>query len=313
MTDIGNTDVREKTVDCVYIAGFTRDSRLTRICVASVRYFYPDIPIRVLPGSPLRRNLVNELARYWNTTVADLPGGDYGSGFVKLEPLFAPAGERFLMLDADTVIVGPVLDLWQEGDAPFVMDEEELPDEDMKRLYFDWDKLTANGLPTPRPLHVFNTGQWFGTGGVLTREDFASLVEWTMPRRLRHPKLFMTGDQGIQNYVFNEKARAGTLHYRRRKIMRWPLHSMEGLAVDRVAKRQAPPVVVHWAGIKKWRLGGMVGSELLEFFEKYYYSRVPLGDIQRIFRSVFDVLSQWLHDKRVRIRMRLRKYGMMRA
>lgn len=297
-------------VDCIYIGAFGGDPRLTRICAASVRYFYPDIPLRVLPGSPLKPGLVRELRRYWNADVADLPGGDYGSGFVKLEPLFGPPGERFLMLDADTVLAGPVLDLWREGDAPFLVDEEEQPDAEIKRLYFDWEKVSEVIPGTKRPQFVFNTGQWFGTAGFVTRDDFAPLVEWTMPRQLRHPKHFMTGDQGIQNYVFNLKAAQGTLKVQRRRIMFWPVHEMERMDAKSLSDRVAPAFVVHWAGLKQRRLRDMVRPDMLEFFEKYYYQRLPFGAVRRHIAAFTDIVSQWLHNKHVRLRMGLAKLGL---
>ena len=40
-------------IDCVYIAASTLDARLTRICVAHVRYFYPTIRIKLLVGGAL--------------------------------------------------------------------------------------------------------------------------------------------------------------------------------------------------------------------------------------------------------------------
>lgn len=303
-----NSKPKTRSVECIYIAAFSRDARLTRICVASIRYFYPDIPIRVLAGSPLMPDLIRELVQYWNTSVAPWQDGDYGSGFIKLEPLFGTPGERFMVIDADTIVAGAVLDLWHEGDPDFVMDEETLPDSEMKRLYYDWDKLSAGGLPTPRPLHVFNTGQWFGTAGVVKREDFDPLVIWTMPRRLRRPELFMTGDQGIQNYLFNQLAHQGKQIYGRRTIMRWPQHSMTDVSLAAVAARTAPPVVVHWAGLKKRRIGDMLSPELLVFFEKYYYSRIPFGGFLRHLRAVTDVWDQWLHNKTVRMRQGFAKW-----
>ena len=48
-------------IDCVYIAASGSDARYTRICVASVRYFYPEIPIRLLVGGALQRGLAAEL------------------------------------------------------------------------------------------------------------------------------------------------------------------------------------------------------------------------------------------------------------
>ena len=264
----------------------------------------------MLPGSPLTPDLVRELKRYWNTDVADLPdaGRDYGSGFVKLEPLFAPAGERFLMIDADTVLSGPVLDTWRESDAPFLVDEEEQPDHEIKRLYFDWEKI-AEVLPgTKRPQYVFNTGNWFGTGGLVTREDFSPLVEWSMPRKLRFPKHFMTGDQGIQNYVFNLRAAQGTLHVQRRRIMFWPVHAMDRMDAKNLASRTAPAFVVHWAGLKRHWLRDMVRSDMLEFFENYYYQRIPFGAVLRPYRAMIYALSHWLHKQRVRVRMGLQKH-----
>ncbi|MEP6740880.1 MAG: hypothetical protein ABJB61_00165, partial [bacterium] len=96
-------------VDCIYLAACARDARLTRICVASIRYFYPDVPIRLLAGDILQRGLAKELKRYWGVELVDLPEGDYGWGLVKLEPLFGPPGQSFLVMDVDTVMTGRLL------------------------------------------------------------------------------------------------------------------------------------------------------------------------------------------------------------
>src|SRR5437762_4841483 len=107
---------RRHPVDCIYIAACARDARLTRICVASIRYFYPDIPIRLLPGDTLQTGLAEELRQYWGVELVNLPQADYGWGFAKLEPLFGPRGEKFLVLDVDTVFTGRVLDLCAQSD-----------------------------------------------------------------------------------------------------------------------------------------------------------------------------------------------------
>jgi hypothetical protein len=288
-------------VDCLYIAASARDARYTRICVASVRHFCPDIPIRLLVGGRLQRGLSDELQRYWNVGTADLPKGDYGWGFVKLEPLFGQPGERFLVLDSDTVLTGQVLDIWNEFPAPFLVDDEVQSEADTKRLYYDWEKVRKIDPNARPPRFVFNSGQWFGTAGVLTRDDFAPWVEWTMPRTLRHPEYFMPGDQGILNYVLNQKAATDGLRVERRQIMRWPGHSMGGLDAETVSKRAAAPRVVHWAGVKKARQRDMIGADLLKRFEKVYYKRLPVGEARRFFAGYRDALSYWLHGARVRL------------
>jgi len=128
-------------IDCVYIAACARDARLTRICVASIRYFYPDIPIRLLAGDILQRGLASELHRYWGVELVDLPEGDYGWGLVKLEPLFGPPGQSFLVVDVTQPSRARCWTCAHKVIAPFFVDNEQLSDADFKRLYYDWDKL----------------------------------------------------------------------------------------------------------------------------------------------------------------------------
>jgi hypothetical protein len=303
----------ENLVDRVYICASTLDSRYTRICVASIRYFYPDVPIRLLVGGHLQRGLADEVQRHWDVGTADLPRGDYGWGFVKLEPLFGQPGEKFLVLDSDTVLTGEVLDIWNESPASFLVDDEEQSEADTKRLYYDWEKVRKIDPNARPPRFVFNSGQWFGTAGVLTRDDFAPWVEWTLPRKLRHPKLFMPGDQGILNYVLNQKAEIDGLLVERRQIMRWPAHSMAGLNAETVSKRSAEPRIVHWAGVKKARQGDMIGGDLLAYFERVYYQRLPVGEAQRCFAACRDVLSHSLVGAKVRVKLASRKLAAIRA
>ena len=295
------------SVNCIYVAASSKDGRYTRICVASIRHFYPDTPIRLLVGGPLEKGLAEELERYWQVGVEDLPPGDYGWGFVKLEPLFRRPGERFLVLDSDTVLTGPVLLMGEACDAPFVVDDEAQSEEDLRRLYYDWRALAQVEPATQPPRFVFNSGQWFGTGGVLAREDFAALIDWSMPPKLRWPEHFMPGDQGVLNYMLNQKAALDGLEVARRKIMRWPGHGLEGLSAQTVKARTAPPLVIHWAGMKKARLGAMAGSDILRFYEKAYYRKLPLGGIRRIANGCRHTLSELQHTFRTRVRLFLRR------
>jgi hypothetical protein len=299
-------------IDCVYIAASARDARYTRICVASIRYFYPEVPIRLLVGGCLQRGLADELQQYWDVGMADLAMGDYGWGFVKLEVLFGPPGEKFLVLDSDTVLTGRVLDVWSDSRARFLVDDERQSEADTKRLYYDWEKVRKIDRDTQPPGFVFNSGQWFGTAGVLTRDDFAPWVEWTMPRKLCPPEYFMNGEQGILNYVLNQKAARGSLRVERRQIMRWPGHSMRGLDAESVSKRAAAPLVVHWAGVKRARQRSIIGADLLAYFEKVYYQRLPAGEARRLFKGYQDVWSQWMLGAQVRVNLASRKFATVR-
>lgn len=273
-------------LDCIYVAASSHDARYTRICVASIRYFYPNVAIKLLPGGALEAGLARELARYWNVGKANVRAGEWGWGFVKLEPLFGPPGERFLVVDSDTAFIGDVLSAWDKCGADFLVDDEQQSEADTHKLYYDWRKVATIDPAASPPRFVFNSGQWFGTAGMLSRNDFARLIDWDpTPPRLRHAGLFMPGDQGVLNYVMNRKASEG-LSIERRHIMRWPGHGMLGISVERVARHKAPALIVHWAGLKRPRLGAMAGADLLLLFEKFYYSKIPYGALRRLVRAI---------------------------
>jgi hypothetical protein len=299
--------ILDRSVDCVYIAASALDARFTRICVASVRHFYPDVPIRLLAGGRLSSRFADELRRYWSVGLAEIPAGEYGWGFVKLEPLFGATGERFLVLDSDTVLTGPILRLWNDSDALFLVDEESQTEADTRRLYYDWQRVREIDPSAREPQFVFNSGQWFGTSGVLTRNDFTPWVEWTMPRKLRYPRSFMPGDQGILNYVFNQKAMLDGMRIDRRRIMRWPGHGMDGFNVESVANQLQAALVVHWAGIKTLRQRDMPGVDLLAFFERAYYRRIPAGVPRRIIAGSHDTLVQSIRHLKTKLKLASRK------
>jgi hypothetical protein len=121
--------------------------------------------------------------------------------WLKLEPLFGRPGHTFLLMDLDTVLAGPVLDLRAQSDAPFFVDDEKLPEADSKRLYYDWERLSELDPNVQSAQRAFNSGQWFGTAGLLTREDFDPWINWTMPRTLRYPEYFMGGEQAVLNPI----------------------------------------------------------------------------------------------------------------
>jgi hypothetical protein len=293
-------------VDVIYLAACSRDARLTRICVASIRYFYPDVPIKILAGDILQHGLAEELQKYWNVGVADLPRGDYGWGLVKIEPLFGPPGQRFMVCDVDTVFTGGVLDRRAQSDAPFWVDNEQLSDADFKRLYYDWDALAKVDPDVQSARKAFNVGQWFGTAGLIRREDFDDLVIWALPRQLRMPDVFMGGDQGVMNYVVLKKEAFEGLRIDRVELMRWPGYGIDDLSVEAVTSGKAPALVIHWAGMKAMFLHNMVGGKLLQFYEDYYYTRLPLGRVRRILALWRHVQIHWSYKIALPFRLRYR-------
>lgn len=291
-------------VDVVYVATSANDGRATRICVASIRAVYPDLPIRLLIGGSVSATRLRELADVWDARPADhVPPGEYGWGFVKLEPLFGPSGERFLVLDSDTALLGPVLD--GLPDAPFVVDREEQTEAETSRLYYDWQRA---GDAEP-PAFVFNTGQWVGTAGVIGREDVDPFLRSGRPPAVRDPETFRQGEQGLFNYVLNRAARRDGVEVKRHPLMRWPGHDMSDVALSNVALGPASPhrQVAHWAGFKSARLATLPRADLLRHFERLHYAMRSGGRALRLRRAAQDAAGFTARRLTTRIRLRAKR------
>lgn len=282
-------------IDRVYVATHRRDLRFTRICIASIRRWYPDIPIFLL------KDLVNgdfstcELEKMWNVRCWPTTGEKFGWGFVKLEPLFVAEPCRYLMLDSDIVILGRVIDELEKSDADFVVQLETQPTADIPSLYFDEARLREKvDTSFPGLGFTFNSGQYVATSGKLTREDFGRVLDWTWPRRVRYPEMFNPGDQGVLNYVVLSKLAAGDISVDRIPFMRWSAQETRDFDVQALRAQSPYPYVIHWAGLKKMRLRTMMRADILSHFERSYYSRIQFGTLVRWFRIIQAEVERWV-------------------
>lgn len=290
-------------IDTIYISTYRNDLPLTRICVASIRYWYPDIPIKLIKDQGAGAFSTSEIEELYNVSLVNTGNRSFGWGFAKLEPLFFDNSEKFLIVDSDTVFTGRVLDMLDQYSAQFIVDDETQPAEEVNRLYFDISAM-AGIDPSFVPCGKnFNSGQWVGTAGLIGREDFASVVEWSTPPKLKYPKVFMPGDQGVLNYVLEKFANAGRIELARAPLMWWAPRDLSQLNLAEMAQHSPYSRIIHWAGCKLYGKAPMPRADVLEFFEQDYYSRVRHGNTVRRIRS-------WLHRAehyQQRIRRRFKK------
>ena len=290
----------------ILITATPQDLRFARICLASIRYFYPELCVRILPGAILPRSFLSEVAKHWDVGTFPVERGDYGWAFVHLEPLFQEGRKRFLVLDADTILLGPVTERFGNSKADFLVDDEVHSEADIKGLYYDWETVRGMDRNALRPKLVFNSGQWFGTSGILSREDFTPWVEWGLPRRLKHPKVFMPGEQGVLNYVINQKAQRDGLAVEAQKIMRWPGHGLDDITLERL-KESPFPQIIHWAGYKAPWLETLPRADLLLHFEKLYYEKVEGGERLRTARARNQALAHRFRTGRTKVLQGIRQ------
>lgn len=275
------------TIDRVYLLAHKYYLRLTRICVASIRYWYPDLPIDLIKDEVAGPFSTEEIERTWNVGVLKTTDRAFGWGFAHLEPLLAIPRHRFLVMDVDIAFVGPVLDELERHGEDFIVDREDhpdCPDEHFQNLYFRLDRLKEWDPDFTFPNFAFNAGQFVGTSGLFSRQDFDGLIEWTSPRATSKPEIFNRGDQGVLNYVLMKKLAAGQITVARVPFMKWGEEEMNEFDLARINADSPYPYLIHWAGLRKPRMKDMVRSDILFKFEDYYYSRIPLAWPRRHFR-----------------------------
>jgi len=289
-------------IEKVYVNTHRYDLFFTRLCIVSVRYWYPDIPLFLIVDYSSGPFPSQSFCRKWSVQLLDTHKQKYGWGFGKFEPLFPEKREKFLVLDADTVMTGPVIDKLNEYGADFIVDKEVQPPEKLASLYYDPEKLADIWKDFTYPGYTFNTGQWVGTSGLLNKGDFADLVEWNPSPALIYPACFKQADQGIFNFLIHRKESHGQVSVDRTSLMVWPDNGAGDFIDIKAIRERRPdyPFVIHWAGMKFKRPEAFPRNDIMQFYLDYYYSRS--GILQRV--SDFILSTYLAIEKKIRRRLK---------
>lgn len=265
--------------DGVVISCYRFDLEFTRICVASIRHWYPDVPIWLLKDHQYGDFNTAEIEKYWNVQV--YPAQEkLGWGFGKLVVMTELPRRRFLFLDSDTAFAGRVLDRLEGFDENLVVENKDyVAINEVEDQFYSLDGIRQLDPTFKFPGFGFNGGELVATTGVLTKGDFAGLLDW-QTLTVKHPEIFKMGDQGLTNYVVLRKMQRGELTLRREPLMVWPgdAERAKHIQVTDFTSDSPHQQVIHWAGLRWGKAPEeMLRSDILLHFEKMYYSRIPLG------------------------------------
>ncbi len=268
----------------IFINTYKYDFQFARICIASVRYWYPDIPIYLIKDTGAGYFSTKLVEKKWSVNIFETHKKSFGWGYGKLEPLFIQDDASFLVLDADTVFTGPVVDKVKDIQAQFIVDDEEQPASRFNEIYYNLERINEIAVDFKYPGYSFNSGQWFGTSGIVSREDFAKTLDWTDPPKPKFPDIVFNGDQANLNFVFHLKEQTEQLSISRTKLMIWPnAGNADFLNLAHIkAKQTNNAFVIHWAGMKFKKITTLPRADILQFYKKFYYTKMsklqPLAD-----------------------------------
>ncbi|TWI81405.1 nucleotide-diphospho-sugar transferase [Lacibacter cauensis] len=278
-------------IDKIVIATYKHDFWLAEICMASVRYYYPQIPIAVVFDFSKGEADFSFAKKQYQIEIIDLPIKKFGWGLSKIEYFFLQKKERVLVLDADTVFTGYVLDYLQKFTQDFVVSADPHSEpyaQWMNECYFNYKLLQQQDAGFSFPGYSFNTGQFIATTGLLTRAHFEDVINWKEYPEIKRPDIFACVDQGILNYVLPKQEAAGRISIGKADFLigiRYPVVDQITLA-DLQRAGASYPSVLHWAGSETKSLRLMLRNDILRFYRNMGRSKsgillLELQDMKR--------------------------------
>ncbi len=297
-------------IEVIYIPCYKLDYRLTRICVASIRHWYPSIPIVLLKDLILGDFDSSELEKYFNVQIFPQNIRAYGWGFSKLEAILQIEKKRFLMLDSDIVLVGPILEELEKYEEDWIVVEENYTEKDILKYYFDPNKLRQLDPDFVFPGFTFNSGQIVGTSGTLKRADFSKFLEWKEPRvQLFREAFTFGGEQPLLNYMLMKKTQNGEISLKRLDFMKEGLNPTTAqVSIERLKNKEGYPFVIHWHDKKTNsmdpKMEEIPRNDILLFYEDKYYSGANIGSLLKFLRRHYERLLAIIFMKKMKIRNR---------
>lgn len=282
----------------IAIAVNKRDLWFCRICVASIRYYYPDIGIFLLKDEMNGVFSTTELETYFGVQTINFNRKKFGWSAAKMH-LYTDErfkGQRFLVLDADIVFTGKVLNDRFSHDQPFdiLVDEEKVDTpyaEWFKKTYFDIDILSKQFPGYQYPGYSFNCGQLFCRIGFINKEDVQEFFDFEQQPSWKRLDIFPLIDQSLLNWLVPKLEQEGTLRVGKASYMWWSENpTTKNFVFDVANKENAHPFLIHWAGARRIPyLSKMSRPDLLKFFENEYYNRIPFGKWHQYARKIKPV------------------------
>jgi lipopolysaccharide biosynthesis glycosyltransferase len=269
-------------IERVYIACHKKDFWQTRICVASIRYWYPEFPISLIKDLSSGEFSTKEMEISCNVEIADFQYTKFGWGVSKFEPLFIENKSRIMIIDSDIVFLGRVIDYLNDYVEDFVIDDANT--NYFRKTYYDLNKINKDLNPDfIFPGFAFNTGQFLCTTGLVKRTDFEDFVEWRENKVpiLKKSQIFACADQGILNYFLQQRAQKFCLSLGRAKFMIWGnSEEVFEIKLEKILSKEGYPKLIHWAGgFKSFEKINRI--DIVLFFQKQYYSNISLGEFRR--------------------------------
>ena len=278
----------ENKIDKIVIACFKKDLFLLRPCVASIRFWYPEIEIFLLKDLIEGDFSLTEFIKNFDCKIFPTEMKTFGWPWSKLSVLLEEKDDRYLFLDSDTVFLGPVLDMLQTFPEEFLVTGaliEDPYDPNFIFNYIDINKISEVDRNYKFPGFGFNGGHIIMKSGIFKKTDFTPIINFKPKIKSMYPEIFKHGDQGCLNYIFNKAAQEKRITLRYVDFWIWPgLPISNKIDLERIKNKNGYDFIMHWAGIKPVDFRKYIRYDILKFYTEFYYAKIPSGKFKKSLR-----------------------------
>jgi len=270
----------------IVIAVNKNDLWFCRICIASIRYYYPAIEIFLLKDELNGKFSTRELEKYYKVKLLQYNISKFGWSAAKMHFYTDQQfnGQQFLVLDADIVFIGKILnrDFVKSFANDVFINEENVTNPNSEwftNTYFDYSKVKDFDPSYDFQNYTFNGGQLFCKGGFLNKEILEPFFDFEKYPAWKRLDIFPLVDQSLFNYLLPVMAKNGKLNIGREKYMLWfGSAEVKDLKLKEILTGDKYPFLIHWAGgLRTPMINKMVRSDILTFFEEQYYQQIKFG------------------------------------
>lgn len=273
----------------VVVACFKKDLFLLRPCVASIRYWYPDVEIYLIKDFIQGPFSTHEIEKAFDVKIFPSSRKNFGWPWSKLAVILHEERNKYLFLDSDVVLLGKVLDRLNAFDDDFIVTggQEDQWSFNVNTHYIDMKKMESFDPSYRFPGFTFNGGHIVMTSGLLKEADFEQVIGFGEAIVNKHPDIFKHGDQGPLNYGFAKAAQEEKIKLRYEDFWIWAgTPEAQQIDLNAIKTKTGIPYVLHWAGLKPVDFRKYMRYDILKFYENYYYSKVPGGKAKQLLRRL---------------------------
>lgn len=288
-------NIPETSNFCIIIFCHKKDFFLARILVASIRFYYPSIEIYLCKDLLNGSFQTKEMEKYWSVKILDLGINHFGWSAAKMHFYLSDKlkGKKVLLLDADIVFTGKVLDrlipLAMQYDV-VVSPEYHNGNEGewLKKQFYDIDIVQKMHPDFRLPGYYFNCGQLIARSELFTEDEVKGVFDVNNFPFWINKRDFPLVDQGVLNYLLPYKEQKNEIKIARDVYYIWiDTDLARQMEFDEVVKGEKYPYMIHWAGNERIPyIYGMFRGDILVYFQKMYFDRIPFGELKRLFPLV---------------------------